>query len=167
MEIRKLTINDLDQYKEIRLEGLKNNPYFFGSSFEEENALSSSLWIKKIIENNNHCSFGLFISNKLISLLTLNFETREKRKHCINITSVITKKEYQNQGYASLLFKETLSFIDNLKKYTILTLKVGETNINAINLYKKYGFIETGKDINTIFYKNNYYSLITMQRIII
>ncbi len=165
MEIRKLTQNDLEQYKEIRLEGLKNNPLFFGSSFEEEKAMNINLWLNKITENNDHCSFGLFVSNKLISLITLNFETREKRKHCINITSVITKQNFQNKGYASLLFKETLSYIDNFKKYTNLTLKVGETNINAIKLYKKFGFIETGKDINTIFYNNNYYSLITMQKI--
>jgi len=86
MEIRKLTQNDLDQYKEIRLEGLKNNPSFFGSCFEEEKAMDTPLWINKIIENKNHCSFGLFVSNKLTSLITLNFETKEKRKHCINIT---------------------------------------------------------------------------------
>ena len=34
--IRKLTINDVNEYKAIRLELLMNEPASFGSSFEEE-----------------------------------------------------------------------------------------------------------------------------------
>lgn len=117
----------------------------------------------KITANNKYCSFGLLVSNKFITFITLYFKKKE------NI-ALILLQELQNKNFKIkdmflYYLMKHYPILIILKKYTNLTLKVGETNINAIKLYKKFGFIETGKDINTIFYNNNYYSLITMQKI--
>jgi ribosomal protein S18 acetylase RimI-like enzyme len=165
MEIRELTINDLKSYKQIRLEGLKNNPTFFGSGYEEESKQSNNEWIEKLKKHSHRINFGLFYDNELVSILSLIQENKEKRKHCGTIFSVMTKEKYQHKGLASILFEHLINYVDKSNKITILTLKVGSTNYNAQKLYKKFGFVETGTEIDSIKYKDQYYSMKIFQRI--
>ncbi|MCY1150958.1 MAG: N-acetyltransferase [Sphaerochaetaceae bacterium] len=165
MEIRELTIDDLRSYKQIRLEGLKNNPTFFGSSYSEETKLSTQQWQERLKKQPNKLNLGLFYDNKLVSIISLIQETKEKRKHCGTIFSVMTKEKYQHKGLASILLGDLITRVDNSKKITILTLKVGSSNYNAQKLYKKFGFVEIGTEVDSIKYKDNYYSMKIFQRV--
>lgn len=61
-----------------------------------------------------------------------------------DITNIAVKEEYRRQKIASTLLEK---IIEEAKKreLVLLTLEVRETNIPAINLYRKYGFEEVGK----------------------
>ncbi len=165
MEIRELTIDDLKSYKQLRLEGLKNNPTFFGSDYLEESRLTTEQWQERLKKQPNKLNLGLFYDDKLVSIISLIQETKEKRKHCATIYSVMTKENYKKQGLSSMLFEYLINKIDSSKKITILTLKVGSTNYNAQKLYKKFGFIETGTEFDSIKYNGSYYSMKIFQRI--
>ena len=54
----------------------------------------------------------------------------------IQILNIAVKKSARNQNTGSLLLKSALAF-DNIE---LVTLEVRESNIPAINLYKKFGF---------------------------
>lgn len=67
------------------------------------------------------------------------------------LDNIYVLKEYRNRGIASSLMEH---MINEGKKQDIIniTLEVREDNVNAINLYKKYGFTE--KAIRNNYYEN-------------
>ena len=65
------------------------------------------------------------------------------------LDNIFVLDEYRNKGIASILMEFMINNGKN-KKITNITLEVREDNAKAINLYKKYGFVE-----KTI--RNNYY----------
>ena len=60
-----------------------------------------------------------------------------------HITNVAVLPECRGQGYGSILVEKLISYADD-EKMSLLTLEVRKSNQTAINLYKKYGFLEVG-----------------------
>ena len=74
-------------------------------------------------------------------------------RHIVNeghINNIAVSPAHQNKGVASMLLDKIIYFA-NKKRLIGLTLEVRVSNIPAISLYKKYGFIQEG-------YRKNYYS---------
>ncbi len=67
------------------------------------------------------------------------------------ICQIAVKKEYQNQGVASMLLNESYKIL-KANDVIFYTLEVREHNINAINLYLKHGF--TKVTIKEQYYEN-------------
>lgn len=72
----------------------------------------------------------------------------EETVDVINIVDVLTHEEYRRQGVSESIFKYIINYYKD-KKDKIM-LEVRKSNIPAINLYKKLGFI-------TIHERKNYY----------
>lgn len=66
------------------------------------------------------------------------------------ITNICVHPEYRCLGYASMLINKVIDY-SNQNNLDFITLEVRESNCNAINLYKKFGFKEVGL-------RKNYYS---------
>lgn len=77
-----------------------------------------------------------------------------------DITNIVTKKIYRNNGIATLLLKELINISKELNLSTI-TLEVAESNFPAINLYTKFNFENCGLRKN---YYNNTENAIIMTR---
>jgi ribosomal-protein-alanine N-acetyltransferase len=60
-----------------------------------------------------------------------------------HITNIAVRKQYQHHGIGELLL---ISILDLAKELNarIMTLEVRASNIAAQNLYRKYGFVQTG-----------------------
>lgn len=91
----------------------------------------------KILNRINVNPFTKYIillkDNEIIGFI--NFDIIYDRIELINI-NVLDK--YQGNGYSNILMDKMISYND----YINITLEVSSKNIKAINLYKKYGFIE-------------------------
>ena len=61
-----------------------------------------------------------------------------------NLMNIVTKKQMRHNGFANFLLNELIS-ISKKEKCSTITLEVNENNLSAINLYKKFGFIEVGR----------------------
>jgi RimJ/RimL family protein N-acetyltransferase len=59
-------------------------------------------------------------------------------------------KKARGYGYGSKMFSSMLSFVFNVLNMRRAYLSVLETNKVAINLYKKFGFIEEGRETGAI-----------------
>ncbi len=68
-----------------------------------------------------------------------------------DIMNLVIKKDFRNQGIATLLLENIMSLSKKLK-VSSLTLEVKEDNYPAIHLYKKFGFENIGTRKN--YYKN-------------
>ncbi|WP_313344895.1 ribosomal protein S18-alanine N-acetyltransferase [Sedimentibacter sp.] len=61
-----------------------------------------------------------------------------------HITNVAVLPQYRKKGVATHLINKMIE-ICKCSEITQMTLEVRESNIPAINLYKKFGFLEAGK----------------------
>lgn len=60
-----------------------------------------------------------------------------------HLTNIVVKKNYRKQKIGAKLLEHLISICKD-KKYTLLTLEVNESNLPAIELYKKFGFTQVG-----------------------
>lgn len=162
VQIRELSKHDLKAFKKIRLEMLAMHPKNFGSSVEEEKAFKKSKWVKRI-ENPKTKSIGAFYDGLLIGIAVLSMNPRKKMKHIGVINSFYVNENYRNKGVAARL----LGYIEDLASgmnIVRLNLSVMDKNIKAASFYRSKGFVETGKELDAIFYNQTYYSLLLMTK---
>lgn len=70
------------------------------------------------------------------------------------------EETFKKQGYGSYLLKKYLE----LKKNKNIFLHVQKSNISAISLYKKFGFVITEEILETFNYKPKYTDVYLMKR---
>lgn len=95
--------------------------------------------IEDILMNKNYICYGYFKENQLISYIILHdsFDIYE-------IIKIGTSKDYRKKGYALELLKKTIN------RDSTYLLEVRESNLDAIKLYEKIGFVVDGR-------RKNYY----------
>ncbi len=83
--------------------------------------------------------FGIFKNGQLVSVTG----ERMKMNGFVEVSAIVTHPEHTGQGYAKQLIAHTVNniFAENKTPY----LHVTETNIGAIKLYEKLGFITRRK----------------------
>ena len=161
MNIRRLNIQDVISYRDIRLKALKENPENYSSSYEEEKEKSLGFFEDRL--NQNHAVvLGAYINQKLVGIVTLLYETRNKTQHLADIVSMYVDSEHRKKGIAKALMEITIDIAKNNQKTEILRLAVTKTNKAAYNLYTSLGFIPYGEESNVIKIGKDYYDLVHM-----
>lgn len=120
--------------------------------FNLEKEIFSIPWKKEdflyeLKENPYANYFVLKINNKIIGYvgLWIIFETSQ-------ITNICISNDYRKLGYGKLLLEKAVE-IAELNKCENISLEVRVSNINAISLYEKYGFIKA--NIRKSYYSDN------------
>ena len=93
---------------------------------------------QEFVDNPFTIYFILFINDEIIGFLNIN-----KLYEKIDIVNINILEKYQQRGYSKLLMDELIKYKNN-NNIENITLEVNKNNYKAINLYKKYGFIEVG-----------------------
>lgn len=118
---------------------LENIQTIFSDVFKQKDELI------KTLESNPYVKLYTYSVDKNI-VAFIQYEDIYDR---FELDNIYVLEEYRNKGIASILIEFMINDGKN-KKITNITLEVREDNVKAINLYKKYGFVE-----KTI--RNNYY----------
>ncbi len=160
--IRQLTLSDIEDFKNIRLELLKDSPTNFGSSYNEESKFKHEMWENRLTKD-TVITLGLYNESQMIGVTVLVMNPRSKMKHIANINSVYVKPEYRGLKLSSLLISEAIEILKELGIERV-NLSVVSDNQNAIKLYEKHGFETYGLEKDTIKYDGGYYSLLLMTK---
>ncbi len=136
--ISKLTSDEWQKYRDIRLLALKSDPHAFGSSYEEEINLTEADWRNRI-----NVMWFAKVNHDVIGLIGLLQRENQASRHCGYIISLWVKPEFRRQGIAKNLVQKLkeLSVGLGLRK---LSLQVSATQPNAKRLYEKLDFQEVG-----------------------
>ena len=130
--INKMTIGDLDSIKDI-----------LESDFDD-------FWnyniIKTELENKNSYYIIAKKDETIVGFAGI-IDTVDQYE----ITNIVVKKKYRNEGIGTLLLNNIIDFVKNSKKGK-LYLEVNNNNTSAIALYKNHGFIKCG--IRKKYYNN-------------
>jgi len=165
MKIRKLTKADAQIYQSIRLKALKENPEYYSSSYEEESQRNLSM-IESRLNQEFIYTWGAFIDDSLVGIITLSMETREKTKHIVDIFGMYVDSKYRNQGIGKALMKHVIDDARSKAHLRKLRLSVTDSNQKAIHLYESFGFKIYGLEHDAILYNNTYYHSLMMEIIL-
>ncbi|MBU3847945.1 MAG: GNAT family N-acetyltransferase [Candidatus Acinetobacter avistercoris] len=133
--IKILTLNDVINFRTIRLLALKIAPKMFGSNYEIEIGKPLSFFQDCI---NNSIVFGVYNEEQMIALATLTKEGVAKMSHKAYLSSVFVIPEFQNLGVANELLRTVINYAKQHIEQILLT--VASDNFKAVKLYKKFNF---------------------------
>jgi ribosomal protein S18 acetylase RimI-like enzyme len=152
IEIKKITINDVEQLQKI---GRQTFYETFSAGNTEENMekyLNDRFSIEKLsseLRNNNTEFYFAALGDNVIGYLKLNFEqsqTELKDDKAIEIERIYVLKDFHGKSVGQLLYDKAIQ-IATQKCADYVWLGVWEENLRAINFYKKNGFVEFDKHI--------------------
>ena len=101
--------------------------------------------LKNELESKNSLYFVAKLNDEIIGFASIKIILDE-----CELMNIVTKKAYRKNGIGNLLLNLIINKSKELK-LTKINLEVSNTNITAINLYKKAGFIKVGL-------RNKYYN---------
>lgn len=109
----------------------------------------STPWNKKTfyetLKNKNTYFLKATYLNEIVGYIGIYFVQNEGY-----IYNIAVKKSYRNLGIGSMLLKKILCVCHKEYKLKFLSLEVRKSNLAAIKLYEKFGFITLG-------YRKNFY----------
>lgn len=139
--IRKLDINDIDTYCNLRVAMLLSDKSVSYSKEElvlqtreyYENYINKTLFIFGYIENEEIVAIAAYEIIKRLPTPKINNLNSDIAYVC----SIYTKEEFRNRGYSKLLLNEV---IEDAKKRGLTRFKLSSHNEIAIKMYEKFGF---------------------------
>ncbi len=146
MQIRPLTLADLEAYKVNRLEALANNPEAFGSDLAESQRLTPEEWANRIAPGPDRLMLGAFLGGQIVGTAGLLRERGAKVRHKATVFGVYVSPSSRRQGVARLLMESLLAHARSLAGLEQIHLAVVSDNVAARTLYERLGFVTYGRE---------------------
>jgi RimJ/RimL family protein N-acetyltransferase len=160
--IRQLTPGDAALYRSIRLEGLKESPEAFGSTFDAEFTKPLAWFFDRL---SSSVVFGAIRDAKLLDAKILGvagFAVRdgEKEAHKGLLWGMYVRPDARGAGVARRLVEAVIAYARPHVELIQLSVVVG--NEQARRLYARLGFVEYGIERNSLKHDGRYYDEILM-----
>ncbi len=151
MLFRKLTPEDWQLYKNIRLKSLDEAPQAFESSVLEESRFDEALWRERLESTDASFCLGAFVErNELVAIAGFSQGHKLKTQHKSYLWGIYVLPNARRFGIGTGLMKAVIKEFEALKGISSLQLTVTANNTQAIALYKTFGFKEYGLEKDAI-----------------
>ncbi|QJD84418.1 GNAT family N-acetyltransferase [Cohnella herbarum] len=150
MEIRLLSAEDAEIYRELRLHSLKENPAAFLTSFEMEIAKPFEQIQRNLSPTDNRFTLGAFNVNELIGMVTFVRGSNPKTMHKGNVFAMYVSSIYRGNGIGKMLIDELIKRASQYDGLERINLTVISNNSAAKRLYEKVGFVGYGIERNAL-----------------
>ncbi|YCI06298.1 GNAT family N-acetyltransferase (plasmid) [Ensifer sp. D2-11] len=138
--IRRLSVEDVDVFRRIRLEALSHEPFSFASVFDDWVHLSDREWREHL----DQPVFVAFLSGQPVGMMGLRFERSRKMVHRAKLVSVYVRKGERGTGIAANLLHDVTEHARD-RGVLQLELAVNAEISAAIRFYQRHGFVEVGR----------------------
>ena len=157
IKIRDAKLTDIDAFRELRLEALKNHPTAFGQDYDENLLRPQTYWENTLTFNNaEQALFFAEQSGQLIGMAGIFRRMSKKCLHSADIWGVYVKSGWQGRHIAEDLIRSCLNWAKH-QNIVIVKLAVVTDNPSAIRCYKRCGFAIYGKEPKAISFNGEYY----------
>ncbi|MBL1420009.1 MAG: GNAT family N-acetyltransferase [Alphaproteobacteria bacterium] len=135
LDVRKLTIADLAEFKRLRLDALQTNPESFGSHYAREAAFDDEEFANRLRVDDDNFIWGGFEGGLLVAMA--GFYVVE---NVGNIWGVFTAPDHRGRGISKQLIMQIIA--DAKVNPSLVKIQLGVTSDSeaALGLYKAVGF---------------------------
>jgi RimJ/RimL family protein N-acetyltransferase len=157
--IGQLTPGDAALYRSIRLEGLKESPEAFGSTFEAEFTKPLAWFFDRL---SSSVVFGAIRDAKLLGVAGFAVRQEDKETHKGLLWGMYVRPDARGAGVARRLVEAVIAHARPHVELIQLSVVVG--NEQARRLYARLGFAEYGIEKNSLKFCGKYYDEILMAK---
>lgn len=138
-----------EDYKNLRLESLKEEPRAFGTSYEKASKESEEKWRSILINAEKQDKDILYFAEdngKLIGIMGVYFNKNPESEDIGMIYGVYVNKAYRGKGIGKQLTKKVLERLQNMPGLKKAKLCVNQEQETAVKFYKALGFQIVGTE---------------------
>lgn len=158
-EIRLLTPDDAELYRDIRLEGLRRDPEAFSSTFEHESAMSPVWFAERLVDGN---VFGAFVRGELAGVAGYWPREGGKESHKATLWGMYVRTSARGTGLGQRLIEAVVAHAS--RRVEQIQLGVAAGNAAALRLYERAGFSEYDREMKALKQDGRYIDEILMVR---
>tara|TARA_R110002020_G_scaffold449479_2_gene662759 strand:- start:16729 stop:17268 length:540 start_codon:yes stop_codon:yes gene_type:complete len=151
-EIRRVSIDDLDQLQRISKQTFAETFSSGNSEANMNNYLENSFSAKKLQDELNDTNAEIYfveLDKQVIGYLKVNFgqsQTEIKDVNALEIERIYVLSEFHGKKIGQLLYEKSMQ-ISRQRNVDYVWLGVWEENLRAIRFYEKNGFVKFDKHI--------------------
>ncbi len=139
--VEHLDATDWKVYRDIRLQGLSEEPQAFLRSGAEELAFPQEKWIERV---NNPYTLVAFIEDEPVGTVGA-FVTEGATGDVATIVGMFVAKQHRGSGIGKALLGAVLEKLHQNKTIVAVQLSVNSQQLAAVNLYGSLGFMIVGE----------------------
>jgi RimJ/RimL family protein N-acetyltransferase len=156
-QIRLLTSAEAPLYRDVRLEGLRQTPEAFGSTFEHEHEKPLAWFGERIAQTD---IFGAFVEGELLGVAGFMLQDGPKHRHKGILWGMYVRPIARNSGLGRRLVEAVAKHASG--RVEQLKLTVMSENTTARRLYENLGFVQYGCEKKALKHHGRYYDDILM-----
>lgn len=134
--IRRLTVDDMDAFRELREEAMRLCPESFGSPEEEQGGERQEAAYRDILQKNE--ILGAFEGDTLVGTAGLHIPDHRQSKVYGDVFTVYVRRAYRGHGFGDQLVKRILALAEN--RLVQVHFCVVHTADAALKLFQQNGF---------------------------
>jgi ribosomal protein S18 acetylase RimI-like enzyme len=157
--VRRLTSDDAEAFRSIRLEALKEYPEAYGSTFEREASEPITYFTERL--ESSHI-FGVFRQESLVGVAGFRAMDGPKDRHKGFIWGMYVQRSLQGSGAAELLLENLI--VHARSRVELVQLTVTANNLRGFRFYQKMGFSVFGIEQRALKQNGVYFDEIWMVR---
>ena len=158
IKVRRFAADDVADYRELRLEGLKSHPEAFGASLDDESAKPATWWAERL---ETSTVFGGWIDNSpLLGVAGFHVNGSAKLRHKGVLWGMYVRPGARGSGLAAALVQRVIAHARTLVEEICVT--VVASNAAAHRLYRANGFEQYGLERRALKVGNEYHDEVLM-----
>jgi RimJ/RimL family protein N-acetyltransferase len=145
-DVRRLTPDDAEAARHLRLEGLRHHPEAFAESYDEVAQWPPHRWHELLEEA---AIFGAWRDGRLVATAACftgtDFDLPAHMRHLAFLTGVYVTPKARGYGYAIAVCRAVIEHAHGLPEIDVLKTAVNAENRAALTLYENLGFVAWGR----------------------
>lgn len=162
IELRRLLPDDAALFREIRLEGLQQDPDAFSSTFEIESAQPLSFFADRL---GRSTVFGAFRGSELLGVAGFAVQQGPKHAHKGLLWGIYVRPQARQGGLGRRLIEAVIEQARD--RVELLQLSVVTENQAARRLYASLGFEQYGIERRGAKYRGKYHDDVLMAKMLV
>lgn len=152
VRIQPLDVTFTLQYRDLMLQGFRDHPDAFTSTFEERESMPPSWWQARLgaLETSSLVIGAVQSDGTLVGIVGLEFNERQKTRHVAVLFGMQVAPQARSKGIGRMLVEAVLETASTRDELTVVRLTVSEGNTAAQQLYANCGFVEFGYEPQAI-----------------
>jgi ribosomal protein S18 acetylase RimI-like enzyme len=145
-----VTPDHLENWWELRLHALRDEPSAFSSDFEISQKSGPAYSERGHLDGGANRLLGANTSEGKIDAQAATYAEAGKRSHIAHIISVYTRPDYRGRGLAPMLVQAALDHLLTFPRITSIRISANTSNTTALRVYEKLGFTTWGEEPDAI-----------------